>query len=624
MKFSNNILGILLIAAIGSSSSNAMKRMAEEDSLSERPTKIQKNAEEPVMLRIITKDGNELKVPREICKNSNVLINDLTINSVEQIVLEDITSTVLSDIIIYTERAVDLEKENAINRQYYTEFWTKHDLAKVMEADGLPKNITHTLALFDAAHFLGFRHVYHALCFLISQNLTCFFGHFTNITHLSNFINEDQINDLQKAYLFIFAIPFSSDSPLPSLTDAHNFGFISEKIPELDIKDALDQILAGHEHATNSLNYLNLTMTIPCFFLEPYEKLVAWLRNLSEEEKRTFIEKIPPVGKLELALQWVNAQVHKSGYLIDFDQYIDEVTNWTDDTSMLSDELLIKSVGSGSYTLPLALPLMKQFIKADIIKLYINGSTTNLDDKLHNLFQLQSLVIFNLKSNKCGGSFWHLKKLHKLAINQSDLTSLPDDINCLVNLKELYLKDVPLTNLPEGLGDLINLHTLYICKSELSEVPLSFKNLVGLEKITVIYSKFKIIPQVITELPQLSYLDFSHNILTCMPENIGNLSKLKHLLLSFNEITVIPQSVKDNKSMEIEVVVNPVFWLSKPIFTAALELPQLELAPPVLPQPKITQPEIPQEEVHEEALESSKAELRSFSHLFDSSSSEED
>ena len=92
-----------------------------------------------------------------------------------------------------------------------------------------------------------------------------------------------------------------------------------------------------------------------------------------------------------------------------------------------------------------------------------------------------------------------------LDLSCKNLTSLPDSIGSLSNLKYLDLSENKLTSLNESIGSLSNLQTLYL------------------------YG----------------------NYLTNLPESIGSLSNLKYFYLSYNNLTSISESIQTFTKIEI-------------------------------------------------------------------------
>jgi internalin A len=68
-----------------------------------------------------------------------------------------------------------------------------------------------------------------------------------------------------------------------------------------------------------------------------------------------------------------------------------------------------------------------------------------------------------------------------LDISQCGLTSIPESVRSLTNLRKLYLYENQLTALPEWIGELSNLKILHLEKNRLKSIPDSIASLSSLE-----------------------------------------------------------------------------------------------------------------------------------------------
>ena len=104
-------------------------------------------------------------------------------------------------------------------------------------------------------------------------------------------------------------------------------------------------------------------------------------------------------------------------------------------------------------------------------------------------------------------------------VNQQ-LTQLPDNINQLSGLKQLYLEWNSLTILPNNFTQLTNLENLAISNNWLTTLPDSFG-----------------------DLTELSFLDLGYNQITQIPESIGNLQNIEYLWIFNNQLTSVPETI---------------------------------------------------------------------------------
>ena len=121
-----------------------------------------------------------------------------------------------------------------------------------------------------------------------------------------------------------------------------------------------------------------------------------------------------------------------------------------------------------------------------------------------------------------GSPIWQQGKLIYLNLSNYNLTSLPENIGNLNNLKELDLKNNSIGVLPDNITFLDSLLILRLHNNLLSKLPAEIGNLINLEEL---------------------YL--SGNQLTLIPESIGSLQNIQKLFLSDNQLTSLPSTICD-------------------------------------------------------------------------------
>ena len=132
-----------------------------------------------------------------------------------------------------------------------------------------------------------------------------------------------------------------------------------------------------------------------------------------------------------------------------------------------------------------------------------------------------------------------------LGLRDNQLTSLPEEIEALSQLKKLYLSYNQLTSLPEGIGALSQLEELGLSYNRLMSLPEGIGALLRLKELYLNSNKLKTFPKGIGGLSQLEGLGLSDNQFTSLPEGIGALSQLKKLYIENNQLTSLPRSVEN-------------------------------------------------------------------------------
>jgi Leucine-rich repeat (LRR) protein len=137
----------------------------------------------------------------------------------------------------------------------------------------------------------------------------------------------------------------------------------------------------------------------------------------------------------------------------------------------------------------------------------------------------------------------------ELDLRHKSLTTIPEEIKYLTNLKSLNLSDNKITAIPEHIFDhLVNLESLYISTNQMTAIPEHlFDNLINLNKLTLFNNKIKdITAHMFHHLTNLHSLNLTNNQITAIPEHtFDKLINLKYLDLSVNKITALHEHIFD-------------------------------------------------------------------------------
>lgn len=99
--------------------------------------------------------------------------------------------------------------------------------------------------------------------------------------------------------------------------------------------------------------------------------------------------------------------------------------------------------------------------------------------------------------------------LYTLNLPSCQITELPKEIGCLINLKHLWLKDNKLKFLPDEICNLINLEQLYCPKNQIEKLPNNIGNLSKLYEINFRFNKINkyLLPLSILNLKNIEKFD---------------------------------------------------------------------------------------------------------------------
>ncbi|SCU69015.1 dual specificity protein phosphatase, putative [Trypanosoma equiperdum] len=146
--------------------------------------------------------------------------------------------------------------------------------------------------------------------------------------------------------------------------------------------------------------------------------------------------------------------------------------------------------------------------------------------------------------------------LHVASIDLSynKLTSLPDDLALLCNLRSVSVAHNALTVLPDSMGELRQLDRLDASHNKLKDLPLTFVKLRKLSTVTLDFNEFSGLPRVLDDLivatastPQLSTIYLAENTNITRFPDYTNLAILPTLKLALdNEPSVYQTYLNEN------------------------------------------------------------------------------
>ena len=102
-------------------------------------------------------------------------------------------------------------------------------------------------------------------------------------------------------------------------------------------------------------------------------------------------------------------------------------------------------------------------------------------------------------------------KIIHLAVNDTDLVNLPEDLGNLQYLKYISLTKNKIETIPSSISEIKTLKELLLSGNKLSVLPESFVNLTSLEKLDLSNNQFKEIPTQIWALKELTQLTLNGN-----------------------------------------------------------------------------------------------------------------
>jgi hypothetical protein len=156
-----------------------------------------------------------------------------------------------------------------------------------------------------------------------------------------------------------------------------------------------------------------------------------------------------------------------------------------------------------------------------------------------NIGLLSKLEILNLKGcrlERLPESIGDLGCLRTLGLRSNCLTSLPDSLGKLRELRVLSVSENQLVRLPDSIGNLVNLRELVLHKNNLTSLPATVGGLVNLQLLVLTENKLESIPDGLGSMPHLKECYLAGNRLTRLPGSIARLTALRRLVLDGNPL----------------------------------------------------------------------------------------
>ena len=105
-------------------------------------------------------------------------------------------------------------------------------------------------------------------------------------------------------------------------------------------------------------------------------------------------------------------------------------------------------------------------------------------------------------------------KIMQLAVNDTDLENIPEDLGSLKSLNFISLVNNKISVIPESIGELDNLKALLLAGNNISKLPEAFVNLTSLQVLDLSNNKFNEIPTQLWALTELTELKLKENPLS--------------------------------------------------------------------------------------------------------------
>nr|XP_008170792.1 leucine-rich repeat-containing protein 7 isoform X7 [Chrysemys picta bellii] len=136
-----------------------------------------------------------------------------------------------------------------------------------------------------------------------------------------------------------------------------------------------------------------------------------------------------------------------------------------------------------------------------------------------------------------------LTQLERLDLGNNEFSELPEVLEQIQNLKELWMDNNSLQMLPGSIGKLKQLVYLDMSKNRIETVDLDVSGCEALEDLLLSSNMLQQLPDSLGLLKRLTTLKVDDNQLTVLPNAIGNLSLLEEFDCSCNELESLPSTI---------------------------------------------------------------------------------
>ena len=167
-----------------------------------------------------------------------------------------------------------------------------------------------------------------------------------------------------------------------------------------------------------------------------------------------------------------------------------------------------------------------------LVELDLSGvKLTKTPDELEALPHLARLYLTGCGLTDFPSSVQGARELVYLNLDRNRIQALTNDLPA--NLRWLRLNGNGLSSIPESIGQLKDLRRIYLNDNSIASLPSSFASLEALEDVALANNRLEAFPEVLVGLPSLRNLDLRGNAnITVLPSNVGDMKSLRTLTLA--------------------------------------------------------------------------------------------
>ncbi|MCC3410372.1 MAG: leucine-rich repeat domain-containing protein [Microcoleus sp. PH2017_02_FOX_O_A] len=215
------------------------------------------------------------------------------------------------------------------------------------------------------------------------------------------------------------------------------------------------------------------------------------------------------------------------------------------DLAGLGLEELPPEIGKCTQLESLVLGKVESWIRVDgkMTPQPITNQLTSLPEELRSLANLRSLDLGGNPFGKMPELLLEMKQLENLSLTCIGLTEIPVKLNQLSNLKELDLGDNQIAEMSEVLNQMSHLTRLDLDGNQIAQIPQAICQLSNLTHLSLWNNQIAKISEAINQLSHLTHLNLRDNQIMEIPEALCQISHLTLLELNNNQVAEIPEDI---------------------------------------------------------------------------------
>jgi Leucine-rich repeat (LRR) protein len=134
-------------------------------------------------------------------------------------------------------------------------------------------------------------------------------------------------------------------------------------------------------------------------------------------------------------------------------------------------------------------------------------------------------------------------KKRTLNLKNLRLTTIPDEVFRLSELRELVISLNPISHIPLDLIKLYQLKNIHASHCQFTEFPEVFLRMPQLERVNLNNNKIEVLPNTINVLTSLQSLLLGGNVISELPDSITHIASLVELNLTSNKLKSLPKNM---------------------------------------------------------------------------------